>query len=136
MTAREFPTADVLSVTTGILVTNRMPPIAAVYDLCGYVLGDTLWTHQLPAAATETAKHLTAQHPWLADLTPPEPGADNLTALLLWRNQVEAEHGRTLTITPADDPDWTRGNALSDLVDQFGADRIVGVVLPENGHEA
>lgn len=130
---RTFATADVLSVVTGILVTDRRPPIDAVYDVCNHVLGDSVWTHQLVAAATEASRHITAQHPWLADLTPPEAGPDNLDALMAWRRHVEAEHGEELTLTTADDPQWTRGNALSDLVDQVGADRIIGVVLPEDG---
>lgn len=108
---RTFPTSDVLSVTTGVLLSQS---IGAVYEVCGYILDDTLMTHQLPNASRACTPHLVALHPWLADLEPPRGDID---ALLLWLGEVEHEHGATLQVVPAVDPQWVRGNAIQDLVD-------------------
>ncbi len=61
--AREFPLGDVLTITTGRLVSTR--GIGAVYDILNYMTGDDLSTQQLPRAADECRPHLIAQHPQL-----------------------------------------------------------------------
>lgn len=123
MSAREFPTLDVVTVVTGVMVSDR--GIDAVYDVCGHVLGDTLWTHQLPAASRACEPALVAQHPWLRDLDPP---SGDLDALLAWCDALVGEHGPALTVAPAEDTTWVPGNALRDLVDLAGGRPVVAVV--------
>lgn len=47
--AREFDLADILSVTTELLLSHRH--MDGLYDLMGFMVGEDLMTHQLPRAA-------------------------------------------------------------------------------------
>ena len=124
---REFPTLGVVSSATGILVSD----IGEVYDVLGYVLNDKLFTHQLPNASRAAEASLHEQHPWLADLEPPQ---NDLGALGAWCDAVIAEHGATIPLKPAEDADWVSGNALADLADvAAGRPVIVVQASPQSG---
>lgn len=121
----EFHALDVVTVTTGRLVSDR--GIASVYEVCSHVLGDdSLMTHQLPAASEAATPSLVDQHPWLADLEPP----DDLDELWAWCAAIVAEHGERLEITPAEDPQWVQGNALRDL-SAMTSKPVIGVVMDD-----
>lgn len=60
-TTREFHLGDVLSITTGRLISPR--GIEGVYDILRFMTGQDLFTHQLPRAMTEMKPRLLAQHP-------------------------------------------------------------------------
>ena len=62
--SRQFELGDILSVTTGRLVSRRH--VTALYDLMGFMTGENLMTHQLPRAMDACAPELIRQHPWLA----------------------------------------------------------------------
>lgn len=121
---RTFKTEDVISATTGILCGS----IDGVYDVLGYAVGDSLFTHQLPAASRAAEAGIVAQHPWLADAHPP---TGDVPALAIWLSETIAEHGETLDLVPVADVQWVPGNALTDLVDMVGKDRVIAVVAPE-----
>ena len=57
--SRDFHIGDILSVTTGRLVSPRR--MDGVYDILNFMTGDNLFTHQLPRAARECAGPLAAQ---------------------------------------------------------------------------
>jgi len=61
---RDFHITDILTVTTGNLVSSRH--MDGVYDILNYLTGDNLFTHQIPRALTECAPPLLRQHPQLA----------------------------------------------------------------------
>jgi len=63
MTRKEFHISDVLSITTGQLVSTRH--MEGVYDILNYMTDSSLWTHQLPKAADLCAPYLLRQHPGL-----------------------------------------------------------------------
>lgn len=63
MQTRQFHLGDVLSITTGRLVSNRH--IDGVYDILNFMTGDNLFTYQLPGAGDECKPHLLDQHPGL-----------------------------------------------------------------------
>jgi hypothetical protein len=124
MTTQGFPTLDVVTVTTGRLVSDR--GIDSVYEVCGYVLGDDgLMTHQLPAASRACEPVLYAQHPWLAELEPPESLAD----LKAWCATVVEERGPVMAIRPATDGErmWQVGNAMRDLLDIAAGRPVISV---------
>lgn len=63
---RNFHIGDILSITTGRLVSPRR--MDGVYDILNYMTGDDLFTHQLIRAAEECAPALREQHPDLTDV--------------------------------------------------------------------
>lgn len=62
---RKFHISDILSVTTGRLVSLRH--MDGVYDILNYLTGDDLFTHQLPRANRQCLPWLREQFP---DLMP------------------------------------------------------------------
>ena len=64
MQTKQFHLGDVLSITTGRLVSPRH--IDGVYDILNFMTGDNLFTHQLPRAFDECKPYLVAQFPQLA----------------------------------------------------------------------
>ena len=58
-----FHISDILSVTTGRLVSTRH--IDGVYDILNFLTGDDLFTHQLPRANRECEPWLRSQFPLL-----------------------------------------------------------------------
>lgn len=60
---KNFHISDVLSVTTGRLVSYRH--IDGVYDILNFLTGDQLFTHQLPRAGRECEPWLRTQFPQL-----------------------------------------------------------------------
>ena len=64
MQTKQFHLGDVLSITTGRLVSPRH--IDGVYDILNFMTGDNLFTHQLPRASDECKPYLVAQFPQLA----------------------------------------------------------------------
>ena len=71
---RAFSLGDVLSVTTGYLVSLRH--VDGLYDILNYMTGDDLYTPQLPRALDECAGPLLTQHPDLAAVRVPEQFGD------------------------------------------------------------
>lgn len=116
MATKDFPTADVLSVTTGKLLSDR--GMDGLIDLVAWV------THENPppapdgkfeavwllAAAAKARDLLCWQHPWLLKAQPPA-GVDN-SGLLDWLLAVEKQRGNVLTVGRED----KLGDAMSGLV--------------------
>lgn len=125
MSARDFDLGDVLSVTTGRLVSPRH--IDGVYDILGFLTGERLMTHQLPRACDECKPEVLRQHPDLADLDVPE-GLDSEEKVLAWLDNAKLDYGFTRELTPllghvGQDP-------IEELADMVGPERIF--VFPEN----
>jgi hypothetical protein len=118
---RLYPLADILSVTTGRLLSHRH--MDGLYDLLGYMTGDTLFTHQLPRAADTCAPALLAQHPQLRDVTPPD-GID-VHDLMAWITDTELLHGAELPVAPLDPGAWQRQNPVEELCDMVGPERVI-----------
>lgn len=113
--SRHFPLADVLSITTGRLLTRRTPhPGQALDDLLHHMTGDRLAWWQAPRAADACTQTLVEQHPFLASLRP-LPGSDT-PDLYAWLLEAERRHGQTLTVVPL--TDWVRQDPAQELLDQ------------------
>lgn len=63
---RKFHLGDVLSVTTGHLVSPRH--MDGVYDILNYMMGLDLFTHQLPLAADICKSDILYQFPELSNV--------------------------------------------------------------------
>ncbi|MFE0647482.1 hypothetical protein ACFVZH_02675 [Streptomyces sp. NPDC059534] len=120
---RSFPLADVLSVTTDRLLSRRH--MAGLYDLLGFMTGQDVYTHQLGTAADAAAPALMTQHPFLADLLPPD-GSDPAD-LMAWLVNAEREHGENLAVTPL--KDWKQRDPIEGACDAVGAEKVFVVPM-------
>ncbi len=124
MTEREFDLGDVLSVTTGKLVSPRH--IGGVYDVLGFMTGETLMTHQLPRACDQAKPEVLRQHPDL-DIEVPS-GLNSEEEVLGWLATAKAVYGATRTLTPLDPPPAPR-DPIEEACDLVGAEKVY--VFPE-----
>ena len=67
-----FSVSDVLSATTGRLVSDRH--MEGIYEILNFLTGDNLFTHQLPRAMNECKPWLRSQFPALMEDSPGMPG--------------------------------------------------------------
>jgi hypothetical protein len=128
---RDFELGDVLSVTSGRLVARRH--IGALYDLLGFMTGDTLFTHQLPGASDACAPELLRQHPWLAGIEVPDWSHLDRSdievvkaAIFGWVDEMELIHGGVHKVQ-AGAPLWRSMDPVAEL-DQMAGNRPVMVV--------
>lgn len=115
----EFPLADALTITTGKLLSRRH--MDGVYKILNFMTQDSLFTHQLPRACEAMQPVLLDQHPWLAELNPPD-GIDK-AALLAWLTDVESRYPGSVVVTAAPER-WQRRDPLAEL-DQLAGNRPV-----------
>ena len=123
----QFHLGDILSVTTGILVSPGH--IAAVHELLDFMTNDQLFTHQLPRASDECKPELLRQHPDLADVRPP-----NFTGeahVWSWLAICTARYGETREVQPMPAEQHTRINPLDELAMNHPHLTVVTVTPPE-----
>ncbi|MFG3043559.1 hypothetical protein ACGFZR_01350 [Streptomyces sp. NPDC048241] len=118
MPGRTFPLADVLSVTTGVLLSRRH--MVGVYEILSHMTGQGVFTHQPGAACDQAAPTLLEQHPGVADVRPP----DCLDApdLMAWLIDADRLHGTEVDVQPL--VDWRHRDPIEDPCDTIGADRV------------
>jgi hypothetical protein len=122
MSTRVFTLGEVLSVTTGVLLTD----IGNVYGILNFLTDDNLFTHQLPRACRECGPYILAAHPQLASVDTTGVGADNFRDWLA--RQVET-HGDAFALTPMDDGIHDYRNPVSEAVEMVGKARVIAVNL-------
>lgn len=96
---REFELGDIISVTTGRLVSRRH--MDGLYDLMGYMTSDPgLTTIGLLAVGDICATELLRQHPQLASIEVPEFDIkrDGVESIWIWLGEQQAQFGRTLPV--------------------------------------
>lgn len=125
---REFPTLDVVTVATGVLVSDRH--IASVYEVCNWMLDDNLMTHQLPNASRTLEPYILREHPWILMWDLPKGDVPALKAMCA---RIVEEQGATVTLTRPENPEWVTGNAMPDLRQIAGARRVIQVDLDGDG---
>lgn len=132
---RPFHLGDILSITTEVFVAPR--GVEALYDLLGYMTGESLFTHQLTRAADECAPRLLEQHPDLADVrTPPEWEEQErpaLEAVQGWLAEQVARFGETRDVAPLPAEDHASIDPLVEL-ERVKPGGVIPVVLPDEPH--
>jgi hypothetical protein len=124
---RAFPLADILSATTGKLLSRRH--MDGIYEILNYMTGQSLFTHQLGDACDKAQPALLEQHPQLADACPPD-GLDQ-PDLMAWLVEAERVHGETLEVAPL--AAWEHRDPIEDLCDKVGADKVyVAPIAPQD----
>ena len=133
-TTKTFHLGDILSVTTGRLVSPGH--IGGVYDILNWMTGDNLFTHQLPRACDKCSGPLLAQHPDLAAIVPPETFGDGdadsaKEAVDRWLDAQVAIYGETREVAPLAAEDHTRIDPFAELRMIKPDAEIVTVVVPD-----
>ena len=120
MESKLFHIGDILSVTTGKLVSPRL--IGGVYDILNFMTRDNLFTHQLPRACRECAPVLLAQHPQLAGVTGEDVTGENFKQ---WIEDRCAEFGEELLVSQVPDDVHEFIDPMSELAEKVHPDKIV-----------
>lgn len=120
--SRSFHLGDVLSITTGILLSPRR--IEGIYDILNFMTGDSLYTHQLPRVSKEARPFLIEQHPWLADID--STGCDAETYEAMMAGWI-AKHGETVSVQPMPKDAHERIDPLSELAESIHPEKIIVV---------
>lgn len=136
MTTRQFHLGDILSITTGRLVSPRH--MDGVYDILNWMTGDNLMTHQLPRASRECEGPLLAQHPDLAAVEVPGSFGDDVQAGVdRWLAEQVALFGETREVAPLAAADHTYIDPITELRAKMRPDaEIITVEVPEDKDDA
>lgn len=93
---KKFHISDVLSVTTGRLVSSRH--MDGIYEILNFLTGDKLFTHQLPRAMRECEPWLKTQFPQLmADSPAMAQSIKGLEGMLAVTQQNKEALGKVCT---------------------------------------
>ena len=110
-----LPLGDVLSVTTGLLVSRDH--IGGVYRVCDFMTGVANFTHQLPRTSARITPAIFEQHPELAEVEDPCWESPTAAEVERWLSQQEERFGATVDLTPIADYEPT--GVLDDLVEMM-----------------
>jgi len=124
MNTKRFHLGDVLSVTTGRLLSPRH--MAGVYEILNHMTGDSLFTHQLPRASRECEPFLRQQFPALADETAADVTRENHRE---WLAAAVVKHGEWFDVEPLPEHAHEFIDPISELAERVHPDRIF-VVKP------
>lgn len=124
--SKQFHLGDVLSVTTGRLLSPRL--MDGIYDILNFMTDDNLFTHQLPRARQECAPILLQQHPQLANIVIPDITPDNFNAVI---EQLCAEHGEFLLVSKLPPHAHEYIDPLSEAAEKIHPSKIA-IVIPPN----
>lgn len=122
MTAREFDLGDILSITTGMLVSPR--GMVGLCDAIEFVAGEPVWTHQIPRVSREAAPAILRQHPQLAEVDASSVTSENWET---WLADQMTKFGARLSIRPMNEDEHERVDPLSELAEMVHPDKIVVV---------
>lgn len=139
---KEFHLGDVLSITTGRLVSPRH--IEGVYNILNFMTGDNLFTHQLPRASDECKPYLLKQFPQLAmpemDLAVAELDemleiasgkSEKERVVTNWLTEQVAKYGETFVVKPIPSVAHKVNDPVDEAVEMLGPDKVRVVVLEE-----
>lgn len=121
---KKFHIGDVLSVTTGILVSPKM--IGGVYEILNWMTGESLFTHQLPRVSREAAPVLLALYPDLADAqadaeaVTPDNHANFIAKMI-------ARYGEFLNVPKMNWEQHERIDPMSELAEKVHPSKIITV---------
>jgi len=129
MSTRSFHLGDILSITTGRLLSPRH--MDGIYDILNWMTGDNLFTHQIPRACDECQGPLLAQHPDLAAIVVPEDFGGGKDAVDCWLAEQVAAYGETREVAPLAAEDHTRIDPFTELRAMKPDAEIITVVVPD-----
>lgn len=121
MSTEAMPLGDVLSVTTGRLVSRD--GIGGVYRVCDHMTGTPNFTHQLPRVCDEIRPVIFEQAPWLGRIVVPDfPETATAEDWMTWLGQMELTHGATVALAPL--AAYSAPNPIEELCDMVGPEKV------------
>lgn len=125
-----FHISDVLSISTGRLVSTRH--MAGIYEILGWMTGESLMTHQLPRAMRECAPVLFGQYPALREVRlPDDPDClGNIDKRHAWLTEQAKHLGSHMAIAPLPKRDPQYDTPVADAIEMVGDATKVIVVEP------
>lgn len=111
MVIQTFDLADVLSITTGILLSDRK--MDGVYDILNFMVGEDLFSHQLPRARDAVLPSLLQQFPQLADVVVPK--FDTPEAIGPWLQTQRDLFGDTFEVSPTPNAMFENQNPITEF---------------------
>lgn len=139
--SRMFHLGDVISCTIGNLVSPRH--MDGVYDLLGFVTGESLFTHQLPRAFKESKEAIMAQLPsvdWLevqaacdaleATLSGSMSAEDRNVCAAIWLNEQVGRWGEFHELRPLAPGSYKAKDPISELCEMVGPEKVLAVNAP------
>lgn len=129
MNMQEFALGDILSITTGCLVSRRR--IHGMYDILNFMVDGNLYTHQLTRASKFCRPALLEQHPQLKGVLVPDKfeGEDHVWE---WLTEQELTYGETLAVKPLSAGVYTHIDPIEELVSMTGGAEKVILFDPNN----
>lgn len=122
MTTKRFHIGDVLTVTTGKLLSQG--GMRSVYEILKHLAGEPIFTHQIGRVLQEAAPHVLKQFPALAsergDDVTPEGHA-------LWLEEMAGAYGEWLDVAPLPEHAHESIDPISELAEKVHPARIVTV---------
>jgi hypothetical protein len=97
MSAKTFHISDILSVTTGRLVSNRH--IDGVYDVIGHLVGRPVYTQELVIFLDQSTEEIHNQLKWTREV--PEATDEDMRDVPGWLGNLEKKYGSEHTLTAA-----------------------------------
>ena len=117
---RRFPIEVVLTVVHEKLLCE----ISKVYEICNYLSGDTLWTHQLPRAHRILGPWVLEQHPQIAQWDESGINSSNYREYI---GRARERFGIDLPVTPIPRERWVSIDPISEAAAMVGDDRVIVV---------
>lgn len=142
---RRFHLGDVLSITTGRLVSPRH--MDGVYDILNFMTGDNLFTHQLPRACDECKPYLLKQFPQLntafiqsacrtldrevenRDSRDPENGEPMPLNITAWLEELTTRYGEYLEVETIPKEAHEKKNPLAEMQEMAPNAKLIGVCV-------
>lgn len=138
MATKKFHLGDILSITTGRLVSPRH--IDGVYDILGFMTGESLFTHALPRASDVCKPHLLRRYPQFSGEAMKEELArldgllkgtnrdDSMTAVNSWLKGLVDVHGEMHDVETLPKDAYEAKHPMQELTD-MGVDpeKIIAV---------
>jgi hypothetical protein len=133
MQTKRYHLGDILSITTGRLVSPRH--MDGVYDILNFMTGDDLYTHQLPRAADECRPYLAKQFPQLSKIDLSKVGEGFKQSWESWLADQVKEHGEyhDVRTMPMDDHDQI--DPITELKQMRPDIEIIQIELPSEEDE-
>lgn len=123
MDTKDFHIGDILTITTGRLVSPRH--MEGVYDILNWMSGESLFTHQLPRVCREARPVILAAHPQLGGVD--EDADINPSNLDAWIAARVAEFGEMLPVPKLNANQHEHIDPLSELAEKVHPENIAVV---------
>jgi hypothetical protein len=122
--AKVFHLGDVLSIITGRLVSPRY--LDGVYDILSFMIGDSVYTHQIPQAIKECRPYLLIQFPQLAEIDTSDVNIENRAT---WLTEKVARYGEEFEVKSLPNNVYWFKSPIAEAVETVGAEKVVVVEI-------